>query len=71
MRDILKKVRKRDYDAVKQQAQAIYQAANRKAAEEAFSPLCRTMAKTIPGYGCLLRTRSCGTAGLLKFPRHL
>src|SRR3954466_16005297 len=36
MRNILEKVRKRDYDQVKTDAQAIYQAANRKAAEVAF-----------------------------------
>ena len=36
MRNILEKVRKRDYDAVKAEAQAIYKAGNRKQAEEAF-----------------------------------
>jgi putative transposase len=36
MRNILEKVRKRDYEAVKRQAQAIYRADSRKAAQAAF-----------------------------------
>ena len=36
MPNILEKVRKRDYDAVKRQAQAIYRAGRRKAAQAAF-----------------------------------
>ncbi len=36
MRNILGKVRKRDYEAVKTEAQAIYRAENRKAAQAAF-----------------------------------
>jgi len=36
MRNILQKVRKRDYEAVKAEAQAIYRAENRKAAQAAF-----------------------------------
>ena len=36
MRNILEKVRKRDYEQVKREAQAIYQAGNRREAQQAF-----------------------------------
>lgn len=39
MRNILEKVRKRDYEAVKSDAQAIYRAENRKGAQAAFRVL--------------------------------
>lgn len=71
MRNILEKVRKSEYDAVKQDAQAIYQAPNRKAAEQAFR---RFRARWCPKYGALVRQLERDLPELLafySFPRHL
>ena len=71
MRNILEKVRKRDYDAVKQQAQAIYQAANRKAAEQAFRRFAANWRKQYsPMVQCLERDLP-ELLAFFKFPRHL
>ena len=51
MRNILEKVRKRDYDAVKTDAQAIYLAQGRRQAEAAFRAFRNPMAKRISHHG--------------------
>lgn len=48
MRNILEKTRKRDYDAVKQSAQAIYRAENRKQANAAFQRFRRNWCQAYP-----------------------
>src|SRR5436305_4188028 len=71
MRNILEKVRKRDYDQVKADAQAIYQAPNRKAAEVAFRHFNRKWRKQ---YGSIVGQLDRDLPELLAFftlPRHL
>jgi len=48
MRNILDKVRKRDYDAVKTDAQAIYLAQSRRQAEAAAKVFCRHWRRQYP-----------------------
>jgi len=48
MRNILEKVRKRDYEQVKADAQAIYQAENRKQAQTAGRRFCRRWQRNYP-----------------------
>ncbi len=71
MRNILDKVRKRDHDAVKQDAQAIYRADSRRAAEAAFRHFRR---RWQTDYGRMVRQLERDLPELLSFfsfPRHL
>jgi putative transposase len=71
MRNILEKVRKRDYDAVKKDAQAIYRADSRRQAEAAFRRFRRRWAGQ---YGSMVRQLERDLPELLSFfscPRHL
>ena len=71
MRNILEKVRKRDYDAVKRSAQAIYLADNRRPAEKAFH---RFQARWERDYPALVRQLERDLPQLLsffEFPPHL
>jgi transposase-like protein len=71
MRNILEKVRKRDYDAVKADAQAIYQADSRGHARDAF---CRFRKRWCGVYPRLVRQLEKDLPELLSFfsfPRHL
>jgi transposase-like protein len=71
MRNILEKVRKRDYDAVKAGAQAIYRAENRRKAEQAFRTF-RTRWQHL--YASMVRQLEKDLSELLTFfdfPQHL
>jgi transposase-like protein len=71
MRNILEKVRKRDYDEVKAGAQAIYLAPSRAHAETAFR---RFRARWLREYGPMVRRLERDLPELLSvfaFPRHL
>jgi putative transposase len=71
MRNILEKVRKRDYDEVKAGAQAIYLAESRAHAESAFR---RFRARWLREYGPMVRRLQRDLPELLSvfaFPRHL
>jgi putative transposase len=71
MRNILEKARKSDYDAVKQDAQAIYLADNRRQAEAAFRAFRRRWQGP---YASMVRQLERDLPGLLSFfsfPRHL
>jgi putative transposase len=71
MRNILEKVRKRDHDAVKKDAQAIYGAQSRRQAEAAFRDFRHGWQRT---YGSMVRQLERDLPELLSFfsfPRHL
>lgn len=71
MRNILEKVRKRDYEQVKRGAQAIYRAQSRRQAEAAFRSFRRAWQ---PQYPNMLRQLERDLPELLSFfalPRHL
>src|SRR6058998_3861152 len=71
MRNILEHVRKRDYDDVKREAQAIYGAENRRQAEAAFRAFRRRWQRH---YGPMVRRLERDLPELLSFfsfPRHL
>jgi putative transposase len=71
MRNILEKVRKRDYEAVKREAQAIYQADSRKAAQAAFRVF---QAHWKNPYAAMVKRLERDLPELLSFfsfPRHL
>jgi len=71
MRNILEKVRKRDYDEVKRGAQAIYGADTRRQAVAAFRDFRRRWQKD---YGAMVRQLERDLPQLLSFfsfPRHL
>ncbi len=71
MRNILEKVRKRDYDQVKRDAQAIYLAESRACAEAAFRNF---RARWRSDYGTVVRRLELDLPELLSFfafPRHL
>jgi putative transposase len=71
MRNILEHVRKRDYDQVKQGAQAIYRADSRTQAQAAFR---RFRARWLRDYGPMVRRLERDLPELLSFfslPRHL
>lgn len=71
MRNILEHVRKRDYDEVKQGAQAIYRAENRRQAEAAFRRFRQRWQRE---YGPMVRRLERDLPELLSFfsfPRHL
>lgn len=71
MRNILEKVRKRDYDCVKQQAQAIYQAPNQKAAEESFRRFSARWRKQYPAMVRSLERDLPQLLAFYSFPRYL
>ena len=71
MRNILEHVRKRDYDEVKREAQAIYRAENRRQAEAAFRAFRQRWQRE---YGPMVRRLERDLPELLSFfsfPRHL
>jgi len=71
MRNILEKVRRRDHDAVKKDAQAIYAAPSRRQAEAAFRDFRRRWRRH---YGPIVRRLERDLPELLsffRFPRHL
>jgi putative transposase len=71
MRNILEKVRKRDYDAVKTDAQAIYLAGSCRQAEAAARSFCR---RWRPDYPSLVRQLERDLPELLafyRFPKHM
>jgi putative transposase len=71
MRNILEKVRRRDYDAVKADAQAIYGADNRRQAQSALRSFRRRWQAV---YGSMVRQLERDLPELLSFfsfPRHL
>ena len=71
MRNILEKVRKRDSDSVKQEAQAIYKAANGKAAEEAFRRFAAHWRKPYPAMVRQLERDLPDLLAFFRFPKHL
>jgi transposase-like protein len=64
MRNILQKVRRRDYDAVKADAQAIYRAESRRQAEAAFRAF---RPRWQPLYGSMVRQLERDLPELLSF----
>jgi putative transposase len=71
MRNILEKIRKRDYEAVKSEAQAIYQAESRREAQAAF---CRFQTHWQETYPTMVKQLEKDLPELLSFfglPRHL
>ena len=71
MRNILEKVRKRDYDAVKTDAQAIYLAKGRRQAEAAARAFCRRWRGEYPTTVKQLERDLPELLAFFAFPRHL
>ena len=71
MRNILEKVRKRDYDAVKADAQAIYQAHNRRQAQQAFRRFQKHWLADYPSVVRQLERDLPELLNFFSFPRHL
>jgi putative transposase len=71
MRNILEHVRKRDYEAVKKAAQAIYQAETRSRAEAAFGRFRSRWEKAYPRMVQRLGTDLPELLSFYRFPRHL
>jgi putative transposase len=71
MRNILEKVRKKDYDVVKALAQAIYRAENRTAARAAFHKLKWKWARHYPSLVRQLEKDLPELLTFFDFPRHL
>ena len=71
MRNILEKVRRRDDDAVKADARAIYRAGNRKRALAAFRNLWAPLATRLRHHKAATGARSTGTALVLWLPSAL
>ena len=71
MRNILEKVRKCDYDQVKADAQAIYLADGRAAAQAAGRSFCRRWRAAYPRMVRQLETDLPELLSFLRFPRHL
>jgi putative transposase len=71
MRNILEKVRKRDYDAVKTGAQAIYLAGGRRQAEAAARGFCRRWRPDYPGLVRQLERDLPELLAFYRFPTHL
>jgi putative transposase len=71
MRNILEKVRKRDYESVKRDAQAIYQAPNRKAAEVSFRRFAVRWRNPYPAMVRSLERDLPQLLAFFDFPRHL
>jgi putative transposase len=66
MRNILEKVKKRDYEQVKADAQAIYRAENRKQIPGGWPALLPTLATELSQPGATTGTRPAGTAVVLR-----
>lgn len=71
MRNILEKVRKRDYEAVKADAQAIYRAENRKAAQAAFRAFQARWQNAYPPIVRRLERDLPELLSFYSFPKHL
>lgn len=71
MRNILEKVRKRDYDQVKADAQAIYRAEGRRQAEAAFRRFHRRWHSAYPSVVDRLGNDLPELLSFFSFPRHL
>ncbi len=71
MRNILEQVRKRDYDAVKLDAQAIYRAENRRVAERAFRHFRTRWQTAYPAMAKRLEKDLPELLTFFDFPRHL
>jgi putative transposase len=71
MRNILDKVRKRDYDAVKADAQAIYQAENRRNAQDAFRRFQKNWLAEYPSMVRQLERDLPELLNFFAFPQHL
>jgi transposase-like protein len=71
MRNVLEKVRKRDYDAVKTDAQAIYLADGRRQAEAAFRAFRRRWQNEYPAMVRQLERDLPELLAFFRFPKHL
>jgi transposase-like protein len=71
MRNILEKVRKSDYDQVKQDAQAIYQAHSRREAQEACRRFATRWRKSYPAMVRRLQKDLPELLSFFRFPQHL
>ena len=71
MRNILEKVRKRDYDAVKVDAQAIYLADGRRSAVTAARAFCRRWRSEYPSMVKQLERDLPELLAFFRFPKHL
>ena len=71
MRNILERVRRRDYAAVKQDAQAIYEAENRRCAEKAAALFCRRWRESYPQIVASLEQDLPDLLPFFAFPVHL
>jgi putative transposase len=71
MRNILEKVRKRDYDAVKADAQAIYLADGRRQAVAAARAFCRRWRSEYPSMVKQLERDLPELLAFFRFPKHL
>ena len=71
MRNILEKVRKRDYDAVKTDAQAIYLADGRRQAVAAARAFCRRWRSDYPSVVKQLERDLPELLAFFRFPKHL
>ena len=71
MRNVLEHVRRRDYDLVKDGAQAIYRADNRRQAEAAFRRFRVRWEAVYPGMVKRLGTDLPELLSFYRFPRHL
>jgi putative transposase len=71
MRNILEKVRKRDYDAVKKDAQAIYLADGYRGAQTAARAFCRRWRNEYPSLVKQLERDLPELLAFYRFPKHL
>ncbi len=71
MRNILEKVRKRDYDRVRAEARAIYRAPNRSAARDAFHRFQKHWRTDYPGMVRQLERDLPELLSFFSFPKHL
>lgn len=71
MRNVLEKVRRRDYEAVKADAQAIYRAENRREAEGAFGRFRARWQNAYPSTVNQLERDLPELLSFFEFPRHL
>jgi putative transposase len=71
MRNILEKVRKRDHDAVKADAQAIYLADGYRQAQQAARAFCRRWRREYPSMVRQLERDLPDLLAFFRFPRHL
>ena len=69
MRNILEKVKKRDYDALKADAQAILSVRLANPCSPCLSRFSETLAAGLSGHGAPARTRPARTVGLLQLPQ--